>query len=156
MFFLGVGTPASGPCPFWGGGYPASSPMFFLGVPQPMVPCPFQGVHQCWPQGVPQDRGTPWPGQNWSTPQPREDWDTPSLARTGLGYPPPQPGQVWGTTLPTHQDRTGVPPARTGLGYPPLAGAGVPPPPPQENFFVSTHVFQTKLQKCREEDTRIK
>ena len=85
------------------------------GVPQPLVPCAYQGYSSLGLE-VPQDRGTPsW---DWGThPWPGQDWGTPSPARTGLtGVPPP-----------LIQDKTGVPPP-SGWDW------GTPPPPPGTGY----------------------
>ena len=48
-------SPASGPMS-WLKGTSASGPMSLTGVPQPLVPCPFQtwGTPVPWPAGIPQ------------------------------------------------------------------------------------------------------
>ena len=93
-----------------GGGYlllplkifPTTDPMSFLGVPQSLVPCPFQeGTLVLGGKEYPSSRqgaqscpgGTP--GQGYPS------------ARTRLGCPPP-----------SHHKTGVVPPARSVLGYP--------------------------------------
>ena len=61
-------------------------------VPRSLVPCPFWGANPVLDGGFPgQDRTGYLPYWDWGSRQPGQEWGT-TMARTGLGYPPPPPG----------------------------------------------------------------